>query len=206
MGECAFSFLDRRGIRRLLYFASDRHLTESWELIKVFFVVEASELGKIGEFYGRRRGILKKILKRNREVLLYLLFGGLTTGVNWVIYVVSVSVLHMPLTGANTVAWIGAVVFAFFTNKKWVFESRSFQGKTLLREGLSFLTARCFSGVLEIFVPGLLFHLGWDSPLFGIEGFSAKAAVSITVIILNYILSKLLVFRKKGTDHDRTSE
>ena len=112
---------------------------------------------------------LKNLYFKHKEIINYLLFGGMTT----------------------------AVLFAFVTNKLFVFESKTWQPATALREFVSFIGARLATGVIEWFgVPYFSTH-GLTHPLFGVKGLLAKVVVSIVVIILNYIFSKFLVFIKK---------
>lgn len=138
---------------------------------------------------------MKDFLKKHREVLSYLFFGVGTTVVNLLLYTVTIS-MGVDMTVSNAIAWFGAVVFAFITNKLFVFDSKCWELKTTLKEASKFLGARIFSGILEIILPTVLFYIGLDHYLFGIEGFLAKIIVSVIVIILNYILSKIIVFRK----------
>ena len=137
-----------------------------------------------------------KILVKHKEILLYLFFGVSTTAVNWIIYFLFTELYGAEMTVNNALAWAGAVIFAFVTNKLFVFESKNMSLNVLLKESISFLGARMFSGLFEIFLPTLLFKLGLVQSLFGIEGFFAKAIVSVLVVILNYMLSKVLIFRK----------
>lgn len=143
---------------------------------------------------------LKKLFRAkydaHREMILYLFFGGATTLVNWVVYALLVRLAGRSITVGNLVAWVAAVVFAFVTNKIWVFESPSWQSSRVVREALAFLGSRMASGVVEIVGVPLLVSLGLHYPLFGIQGFAAKVIISVVVIILNYIFSKLFVFRK----------
>lgn len=136
------------------------------------------------------------LLKKNKEIILYLIFGVSTTIVNWIIYLCLTSVVHVGMTMSNAAAWIGAVVFAFVTNKLFVFESKNTSNIELLREVVSFFGARIFSGLFEIFLPSFLYSLGLNHSFLEIEGFWAKAVVSVIVVVLNYILSKLFVFKK----------
>lgn len=140
---------------------------------------------------------MREIIKKYWELIVYILFGVATTAVNWVVYSVLVAVLHCGITVSNAVAWLIAVEFAFWTNKAFVFRSKKRDLRTILRECLSFVGTRVLSGVIEVFLPVVLILLGLDRALLGIDGFFAKAATSVIVIVLNYILSKLLVFRKK---------
>jgi putative flippase GtrA len=128
---------------------------------------------------------------------MYLIFGVSTTLVNWIVYTLLVSVANADVTISNAMAWVAAVIFAYITNKLYVFESKSWKISVIVREAISFFGARVASGVFEIFLPALLMKLGLDQAFFGIEGFAAKLVVSVLVIVLNYIFSKLFVFKKK---------
>ncbi len=140
---------------------------------------------------------LLALYRKYREIVNYLFFGGLTTLVSWVTYALGVGALKMGVTPANVFSWVCAVSFAFVTNKLWVFQSKSWAWPGWLKEAGSFVAGRLFSGAVELGGLPLLMRLGLDQPLFGVEGFAAKVVISIVVIILNYIISKLFVFRKK---------
>ena len=140
---------------------------------------------------------MKNLITRHKEIILYLFFGVTTTVVNWAVYALMTAVLHADMTLANAVAWVAAVVYAFITNKLFVFESKSLASGVLLREGVKFFSARIASGIVEILLPAVMVAVGLNGTLFGLEGGIAKAVVSIVVIVMNYVLSKWLVFRKK---------
>ena len=137
-------------------------------------------------------------MKRYKELMMYVIFGVATTAVNWVVYTICIS-LSVDMTLSNAIAWVISVLFAFITNKIFVFESKETQPLKVLREGLSFFGSRIATGLLEIIFPSLLFTLGLNQSFFGIKGLWAKAVVSVLVIILNYIFSKWLVFREKNS-------
>ena len=128
-----------------------------------------------------------------KELIMYVIFGAGTTVVNWIIYSALV-LFNINMTIANLIAWLGAVTFAFITNKLFVFESRSLEKTVILKEAFAFFGSRILTGVIEIAGPTLLFHLGIQLSMFGIKGFGAKLLISVIVIILNYILSKSAVF------------
>ncbi len=147
---------------------------------------------------------IKQLIKKNRELVSYVFFGLATTGVNFLVYTVAILAgMEDSITPANLIAWVCAVTFAFFTNKLFVFESKSFGAKILFFEIISFLGARVLSGVLDIFLPEILVRAGFDYALFGVEGLAAKAAVSVAVIVLNYIFSKLVIFKKKKDNGEK---
>ncbi len=141
--------------------------------------------------------MIKNLFMKYKQMILYLLFGVTTTAVNWCIYAPLHELLHVNMTLSNAAAWFGAVLYAFITNKLFVFESKSMAGKVLLQEGVKFFGSRAVSGVVEILLPTGLYAIGLKQALFGLEGGVAKALVSALIIVLNYIFSKFLVFRRK---------
>lgn len=146
----------------------------------------------------RRRAMnkIKALLERYSEIIMYIAVGGCTTAVNWIVYTALVNGAGVGLTLGNAAAWSVSVVFAFFANKFLVFESRKSDTKTVVSEAVSFLSARSVSGIIEIFIPKLLYNAGLDMQLLGIDGGIAKLSVSAAVIVLNYLFSKLVIFKK----------
>ena len=129
-------------------------------------------------------------IKKYEGVLLYLIFGVLTTAVNFAVYYICYTKFHWINLASNTVAWILSVMFAFITNKIWVFKSKSFEFSKLAVELSGFITARLFTGFLDtaiMFVGVDLLKRNW---------IIAKIVSSVVVVILNYIFSKLFIFRK----------
>lgn len=149
---------------------------------------------------------MKKLFQKYREVILYLIMGGATTLVSWGTYALGAKTFSWSITGANVFSWICAVLFAFVTNKIWVFESRSWAAGTAFPELVRFVSARLLTGALEWFGVPFLVHIGLDRELFGVKGMWAKIAVSVLVVILNYVFSKLLVFTKKADGEDSGAE
>ena len=150
--------------------------------------------------------LLKKYIF-NKEMILYLIMGVLTTVVNMVVYAICVKPLGILIHDktirigtAKLIAWVIAVLFAFFTNKIWVFESKSWAPKVFWRELISFIGARALTGLLEVFGTPFLVSIGLDQTLFGVEGMWAVIIVSVFVIIFNYVFSKLVIFTHKGED------
>ena len=139
---------------------------------------------------------MKKLFEKYREIIMYLIFGALTTLVSLLSYSLFVSLLPLSITAASALSWVISVNFAFVTNKLFVFLSRSLEKKTVLKELASFFLARGISGIVEIFLPELLFKVGLSFSLFGVKGLVSKIFVNVIVSILNYIFSKLWVFKK----------
>lgn len=167
------------------------------------------------------RGSMKKLWIKYKEIVMYIIFGVLTTLVNWLTYAivepplsralngdtVILTMAHFELTNAtlaiflaNLIAWVAGVLFAFITNKIWVFESKSWRPKVAFKEFWLFVLARLITGVLEWFGVPLLVALGLNRPLFGVDGFVAKILVSVIVVILNYVFSKLIIFKENRNE------
>lgn len=140
---------------------------------------------------------MKAMWIKYKELVMYLIFGVATTLVNWITYSALMENTALGITVSNAIAWIVSVVFAYFTNKVWVFESKSWLLKDVWKEWLLFLGARVISGIFEIVTVPLLYYVGLKQAFFGVEGFGAKMVVSVGVVVLNYIFSKLFIFRKK---------
>lgn len=134
---------------------------------------------------------LKDLLAKHFGILSYLFFGGLTTVVNYLVYLPCYNWLHISAGSSNAIAWLFAVTFAFLTNKPFVFKSKDWSAKVVIPELTKFLGCRIGSGILETFILFLTVDmLHWD-------GNVLKLITSILVVILNYIGSKLLVFTRK---------
>ena len=130
--------------------------------------------------------------RKYREVLLYLLFGGLTTLISIIVFWLCNRPLGLNEHIANAVSWVLAVLFAYLTNAAWVFFARPGSRGEALRQLLSFYAGRLATlGVEELILLVFVTWLKLDSML-------VKIAAQVVVIVLNYVISKLLVFRKKG--------
>ena len=133
---------------------------------------------------------LKALLEKHWDVVSYLFFGVLTTVVNYVVYLPCYNVLGLSGSLSNAIAWVGAVAFAYLTNKPFVFRSHDWSAKTVIPELTKFVGCRIGSGVLETAIIFLTVDvLAWN-------GNAMKLATSVLVVVLNYIGSKLLVFKK----------
>lgn len=146
---------------------------------------------------------IKSLYEKYKEIIIYIIFGVATTIVNLSVYSAVTKVFGIDdnnetmITVANGVAWFFAMIFAFFTNKKYVFKSKSFKLNVILKEGASFFGSRLVSGIVEVSLPTLLIFLGLRQSFLSIQGFWAKALSSVLVIILNFFFTKYLVFGKK---------
>ena len=138
---------------------------------------------------------LKTLYLKHKEPVLYLIFGAATTFFNWIIYALALFIF--TITVSNAIAWFLAVFFAYFVNKKFVFESKHISVKQTVKELVLFYGARMFSGIFEIIGLPLLVYIGLNQQVFGIEAAFAKVIISVIVIVLNYFFSKFVVFKKE---------
>ena len=129
-------------------------------------------------------------LRKYWDVLVYLLFGGLTTLVNFLVYFPMYNWLCLSATFSNVVAWAVAVIFAYLTNKPFVFHSRDWSVRVVLPEFAKFLGCRTGSGLLETAAIWLTVDC------LNFDGNIMKILVSVVVVVLNYIASKWFVFAK----------
>ena len=132
---------------------------------------------------------LTTLYQKYKDILFYGIFGVLTTLVNLVVYYICAHPMHLGTMPSTIIAWIGAVLFAYITNRKWVFHSSATSPDEIIREIISFFACRLTTGIVDwlcmfIFVDVLHFN-----------DVIIKAAANILVIILNYIASKLIIFR-----------
>lgn len=133
---------------------------------------------------------LKALYARYRETVNYLIFGVATTVVNFVVYGALVY-FGVHYIAAQTIAWIAAVIFAYVTNRIWVFESHARGVGAIAAEFVSFTASRLFSFGVETLLLWLMVDVGGISEIF------AKIPVAVITVVLNYVTGKLLVFRKK---------
>ncbi len=140
---------------------------------------------------------IKELFLQFKEQISYLFFGVLTTVVNWIVYALFMLISGVNVEVANAVAGVVAILFAYVTNRIFVFESESKNKKEILLEFLRFLGGRAVTFVVEVAGVPALYYLGLNQEIFGVEGAFAKIVVSVVVIILNYVFSKLFVFTKK---------
>ena len=134
---------------------------------------------------------INALIKKYREIIVYVIVGGITTVINMVIHIGLVELTNLHELVIVFIAWFFAVIFAYIVNKLWVFQSKSFKKDVLVHEIISFTGARVFSlGVEELM---FLVFVTWLS----IDQVIIKIAAAIIVIIMNYVFSKLIIFKNK---------
>lgn len=127
------------------------------------------------------------LYKKYKEIINYLIFGGLTTLISIVTYALFAKVFHIDYLISNVLSWIIAVIFAYITNKIFVFESKS---KKNIKEITSFFFFRVVSLIMEM----VILYIFVD--MLHIDDLITKIIAQIIVIVLNYVFSKLFVFKK----------
>ncbi len=134
---------------------------------------------------------LLSLFLKYRETILYLFFGGLTTLINIASYWALTKIFYVDYMVATALAWLLSVLFAFVTNKLFVFDSKSLAAALVLKELALFVGARLFSGALDM----CMMYLFVD--VLQVNDMVVKILSNIIVIVVNYILSKLIIFKKK---------
>ena len=134
---------------------------------------------------------IKALIVKYWDIFSYLFFGVLTTVVNYVVYLPVYNIMGLSAALSNAIAWVAAVAFAYLTNKPFVFKSHDWSLRTVIPELSKFVSCRVASGAMET----AIIFVAVD--MLGRNGNIWKLVTSVLVVILNYVFSKLIVFRKK---------
>lgn len=135
---------------------------------------------------------LKTLAEKYREQLLYLVCGGMAMVVSVVSFAVAERLAGLPTLAANVVSWVLSVAFAYGTNRSWVFASKARGTAAIAKEAASFVAGR----LLTLAVEELMLLVGVS--LLSLDSMAVKLAAQVVVVVLNYLISKFVVFRKKG--------
>lgn len=135
----------------------------------------------------------KIFLKKYAEVISYIFFGVLTTLINLATFWILSIVFNLETIAATVAAWIIAVAFAFITNKIWVFKSKTKTNQETTKEAVMFVIARLITLGIEVFLMWLMVDNFKQDKLIW------KLLCNIITVILNYLFSKLIVFKEKKT-------
>lgn len=133
--------------------------------------------------------------QRLYEIFCYVFFGGVGTVINILIFYLLSQRLSIHFIIANIIAWMFSIVFAFVTNKVWVFKSKSWHFTIWFKECIQFFLARigtCFFDMIYMFIAITIFHF---------EATISKIVANVIVVLLNYILSKIWIFKHKKTNY-----
>ena len=136
---------------------------------------------------------LKRFINYNKHIVLYFVFGVLTTVVNLISFYIFAEILQIETIPATIWAWVVAVAFAFITNRLYVFESTAKTHAAILREAILFFIARLVTLGIEVFIMWLSVDICGQNKLIW------KVICNIIVIIVNYTLSKAVFFSSSRT-------
>lgn len=134
---------------------------------------------------------VKEVWAKYREPITYLFFGVLTTVVNYIVYFVATRGLSLHYMVATVFSWATAVTFAFFTNRKWVFQSLADSSREKWAEFLKFVGGRLLSLLLE----AAIMFIGVELLRLGRYDWAVKTVAQVGVVVSNYFLSKFFVFK-----------
>lgn len=133
---------------------------------------------------------IKALAVKYRELILYIFFGGMTTVVDFVVFWIFTRPIQLEKVPAQIISIAAAIVFAYIVNKKFVFSDKSSSFSGALKQFISFASMRVLSGAFQTFALWLF------SDILKLYDMAVKLAAAVIVVILNYIFSKLIIFRK----------
>jgi len=133
----------------------------------------------------------KKLYEKYKDILYYGIFGVLTTLVNIVVYWLMAHPLGLRTVPSSVIAWIAAVTFAYITNRKWVFHSEAHSSKAIIKEIIYFFACRLATGVID----WVFMYVTVD--MLNLQDVVMKTVANVIVIVLNYVASKLIIFKHK---------
>lgn len=165
---------------------------------------------------------MRQFYQKYKEQIRYLFFGICTTLVNWVVHFLIITLFpavgESPTlnTGATVIAWICAVLFAFFTYKKWVFEDTAWDWRSVLGQFAKFVASRLVTlgtdALLAYLLTQPLHDWAWlkTLPIVGQKEWLPMLVLKVLQaainMVVNYLLSKFLVFRKTQENAEKTEE
>ncbi|MBQ2661841.1 MAG: GtrA family protein [Clostridia bacterium] len=135
---------------------------------------------------------IKELIVKNKELISYIFWGGMTTVVSYLVLIPCVEIFKLDETLSNIISWIISVAFAYIVNKIFVFKSNSWEAKVVFREAWQFVSARLVSLLIADI---LIFKLLVD--VFDFNYIWVKLFTNVLVVIMNYVFSKLVIFKKK---------
>ena len=134
---------------------------------------------------------LKEMMEKYKDIVPYAIFGILTTIINIVVYLFFAHILKKEVMLSTLAAWFLSVLFAYVTNRKWVFHSGVLTFSNIMREAVAFFICRLATGIADILIMFIFVNIFHFNDLF------IKIISNIAVIILNYVASKWIIFNHK---------
>lgn len=134
--------------------------------------------------------MIKELYCKYKGIIAYIFLGVCTTLVNVVVYWIIAHLVHIDTMPSTIIAWFVAVLFAYLTNRKWVFNSQARNIKAVFKEILSFFSCRLVTGIIDWLCMFIFVDVaGWNDIII-------KFLANLTVIILNYLASKFVIFKR----------
>jgi putative flippase GtrA len=146
-------------------------------------------MGFTGKSIWKRFHRMIKLYQKYKEMILYIFFGGCTTMVNLVTYFICTRAFHIYLLVSTVIAWLLAVLFAYVTNRKYVFRSKNKTIKSILFEFISFISCRLITGAIDVAIMYIFVDL------LGYHDLIIKIASNMIVVLSNYVASRLFIFK-----------
>ena len=131
------------------------------------------------------------MMEKYKDIVPYAIFGILTTIINIVVYLFFAHILKKEIMLSTLAAWFFSVLFAYVTNRKWVFHSGILKFSNIIREAVAFFICRLATGMADILIMFVFVNIFHFNDLF------IKIISNIAVIILNYVASKWIIFNHK---------
>lgn len=131
------------------------------------------------------------MMEKYKDIVPYAIFGILTTIINIVVYLFFAHILKKEIMLSTLAAWFFSVLFAYVTNRKWVFHSGILTFSNIIREAVAFFICRLATGMADILIMFVFVNIFHFNDLF------IKIISNIAVIILNYVASKWIIFNHK---------
>ncbi len=148
-------------------------------------------------------GTVNDLMTEHREAVSYIFWGVMTTVVSLGTYALFVQIGINPSI-SNILSWICGVTFAFFTNKFYVFRSKSMERGLVAKEWSLFMGSRIFTGIIAWVLFPFLLWIGLDQDFLGFENMWTKIVTSVVEIVINWVLSKYIVFKHGDADPERS--
>ena len=126
------------------------------------------------------------------QLILYGIFGVLTTALNIFIYWACTRLLHVPVVPSTIIAWTVAVLFAYWSNRKFVFHSETSSIRGIITEAAEFFMCRLATGIMDVAIMYVFVDV------LGFHDVIIKTISNLLVIILNYVASKIFIFRRNN--------
>lgn len=143
---------------------------------------------------------IRTLLEQYKEFVAYVVFGVFTTIVNIGVFWLFSDVVGIYYMFANAIAWLASVLFAYVTNRRWVFRSQRSRFKEIMKEMTLFVSGRLLSGIGDM----IIIYIFVD--IINMGKTPGKIVSQVFVVIFNYVFSKLVIFKQSRTESEQYDE